>query len=98
MRIAGALPFESGEEVLLFLYRTPVGCGGQGKYTIERPDAGKGRVRANLAQVELVEPARNAAARAISTTPLENYDGLRLSELKSMLRRMMERQAQKARQ
>jgi len=66
MRIAGALPFESGEEVLLFLYRTPVGCGGQGKYTIERPDAGKGRVRANLAQVELVEPARNAATGAIS--------------------------------
>ena len=103
MRIAGALPFESGEDVLLFLYRTPVGFlrttgAGQGKYTIERTDSGEGRVRANLAQVELVEPARNAAARAISTTPLENYEGLRLSELKSMLRRMMERQAQKARQ
>ena len=103
MRIAGALPFESGEEVLLFLYRTPVGYlratgGGQGKYTIERTDSGEGRVRANLAQVELAEPARNAATGAISATRLETFDGQRLSEFKTKLLRLMERQAQKARQ
>ena len=102
MRIAGALPFESGEEVFLFLYRTPVGYlratgGGQGKYTIERTDSGERRVRANLAQVELVEPVRNAAVGANSATRIENFDGLRLSELKTKLRPLMERQAQEAR-
>ncbi|MCW5980317.1 MAG: hypothetical protein KIT09_19690 [Bryobacteraceae bacterium] len=61
MRIAGAVPFAPGEEVVVFLYRTPVGylrttgwC--QGKYSVMR-ESGGGRVIVRQ-ELEGVMPAR----------------------------------------
>jgi hypothetical protein len=78
----GALPYTPGEEVVLFLDKTPVGFlrvvgGGQGKFTVERD----GRARANLEGVELVD-----STGARRGTPISTVDGLDLRELKRRTR------------
>jgi len=79
---SGALPFSPGEEVVLFLYRTPIGFlraagGGQGKFTVD----GAGRARAQTAGTELVENPR-----ARRGTALASLDALDVREFKGLVR------------
>jgi hypothetical protein len=78
----GALPYAAGEEVVLFLDRTPIGFlrtvgGGQGKFTV----GSGGQARANLAGVELVD-----LPGARKGTPLSSVDGVDVRELKRRAR------------
>ena len=66
MKVEGVPEHRDGEEMVVFLHRTPVGywrCYGlaQGKFTVDQTGPGTKRVRANLAAVERVEPAPAAA-------------------------------------
>ncbi len=79
MKVSGALPYGVGEEIVVFLYRTPVGYlravgYGQGKYSVTR----EGRVRASLSGFELTGRAHG--------TPLTALDGLTVSEFKARIR------------
>ena len=78
--------FSDGEEVVVFLYRTPIGYWrcygmGQGKYTVVRSADGGKRVRTNVAGLTLVTPRRaNGRAAANSKLPLSRFDGVRLED------------------
>ena len=79
---SGALPFVPGEEVVVFLYRTPIGFlraagGAQGKFTIDRA----GRARAHLAGAEVVDNPR-----ARRGTALASLDALDVREFKRLVR------------
>ena len=84
MTIAGAPEYQDGEEVIVFLERTPIGYWrcygwGQGKYTVTRSANGKERVRTSLAGLELVgkSPLREANAMELG-----QFKRLVLSEVK----------------
>ncbi len=83
MLIPGAVQFTTGEDVVLFLYRTPVGYlrtvgYGQGKYTLSRDR----RIRSYGTQVELVAPAGPPGEAETATTLLGSLEGLPLAEFK----------------
>jgi predicted metal-binding membrane protein len=83
MRIAGVICFSASEDVVLFLYRTPIGylrvAGyGQGKYGI----ASDGRVRAGASGIDLVR----ATGEHRTLKQRESLDGMPLSEFKSRVR------------
>ncbi len=83
MVIPGAVQFTPGEDVVLFLYRTPVGYlrtvgYGQGKYSISRDR----RIRSSGAQAEFVAPAGQEGEREHAGTPLGSLEGLPFAELK----------------
>lgn len=82
MQTSGTLPFASGEDAVLFLYRTPIGYwrvvgGPQGKFTVNR----EGRVFAGSLGVSYVDPpwGRGArdAARGVSGNRGERFSGPR---------------------
>jgi len=91
MTIDGAPQYQPGEEVVAFLYRTPIGFWrlrglGQGKFRIQADAAGRRLARPDLAGVALVDsngrPARQAA-----------FDGLGLEEFLHRVRGLVARQA-----
>ena len=94
MRIAGAVPYEPGEHVVLFLYRTPVGYlrvtgYGQGKYSVLATSSEQ-RIRANLAGAELVR--REVPMAGTGAGPaVEHLDGIRLEEFKIRVRQAVAR-------
>jgi hypothetical protein len=86
MELAGGVRFQTGEEVVLFLYQTPIGywrTSGywQGKFNVELAGNEK-RVRANLADIALVTGPGRAAAGA-----LESLDRMPLEQFKAEIRR-----------
>lgn len=95
MQIAGAPRYEVGEEVVLFLNRTPIGylrsCGwGQGKFGVSSLGGAGPVVRAAAAGVSFVEaqggqPAELEKAR----TPINSFSGLTLPEFKTRLRMLI---------
>jgi len=91
MRVAGVVPYQAGEDVVVFLYRTPVGflrvAGyGQGKFIISPAAEGsERRVHASVAGVELVS-AGDPAARRGSNIGLEQLEGLVLPEFEARVR------------
>lgn len=97
MHIAGAPRFSVGEEVVLFLSRTPIGylrtCGwGQGRFTVLRSQGlSQPVVRSTLQGVELVEPTAQQKARPRrSGTSLGLLDGLPLDEFRKRVRQVIE--------
>jgi len=92
MKVEGVPEHRDGEEMVVFLHRTPVGywrCYGlaQGKFTVELTRSGPKRVRANLAAVERVEPARDRSPSARTATKLDDLNGITLADLKARIRR-----------
>jgi hypothetical protein len=90
MEIAGAVTFGPGEEVVLFLYQTPIGywrTSGywQGKLNVSE-QAGVKQVRTNLRRTALLD---------LSSTPLqdrlESVDNTRLIDLRARVRESMRR-------
>ena len=93
MAIAGMPRYQAGEEVVAFLYRTPIGYWrayglGQGKYTVR-----EGRVRADLNGATLVDTDRAAQ----QGTDLRRLDGIPLEEFKTRVRGLAVRQLKGAR-
>jgi hypothetical protein len=82
MRISGEVAYAPGEEMVVFLYRTPIGYlratgYGQGKYTIRGS-----RIRSNAGGVELALPA----GRERSGTSLRGLEGSDLAAFKKRVR------------
>ena len=94
--IEGMPRYQPGEEVVLFLYRTPIGFLrsrglGQGKYKVQADAlSGERRLQGELGGVAVVEAA--GAARA-TRTDLRQFDGARLEEFKSLVRELVTRGA-----
>jgi hypothetical protein len=83
MRISGAPDYAAGEELIVFLYRTPIGYlratgYGQGKYTV----TAQRRMRASLNGFELWK--RDSHGVALST-----LDGLTVTKFKARVRGAM---------
>ncbi len=92
MQISGAVPYAPGEEMVIFLYRTPIGYlratgYGQGKYTIRGA-----RIRSNLRGVELAAPA----GQARSGTSLRGLDGADPAVFKRNVRSILARRRESA--
>ena len=90
MGVSGAVPYAAGEEVVLFLYRTPVGYlrtvgHGQGKYTV----GAAGRVRAAMEGHSLVDPAGRSLPRELAA--VQALEGLPLDQLKLRVRSRLNR-------
>jgi hypothetical protein len=91
LQIPGTVPFRAGEEIIVFLYRTPIGylrtCGyGQGKYSISGNGApAQKKVRTNTAGLTLLD-----------IKPIElPLDGMSVSEFKSRVRVLVEQRGRK---
>jgi hypothetical protein len=99
MRVEGMPQYQPGEEMVLFLYQTPIGLWrtrglGQGKFSVLRdPAAGTPRVRADLQGAALTDPA----AGAPQGTDLRRLDGLTLDSFKTQVRVLVSRPAAAAR-
>jgi hypothetical protein len=94
MSVEGAPRYPTGEEMVLFLYRTPVGYWrargmGQGRFNIWNDAQGVRRVRGGASGVALVE----TAVAAQPGTDLRLLEGSRLDELKTRGRAMLARPA-----
>ena len=96
MQIAGAPRYEDGEEVVLFLNRTPIGylrsCGwGQGKFGVSSLGGGAGLVvRSAVSGVSFVEaPGGQPAGLKQAQTPVGSFSGLALAEFKTRLRALI---------
>lgn len=87
LAIEGAPRLRSGEELIVFLYRTPIGYWrdvgfGQGCYTVVA-----GRIQANTSGTEFIQ-----TARADSGTSLESLIGLNTADFKSRVIALVARQ------
>lgn len=82
-QFSGAISYTPGENAVVFLYKTPIGYwrsvgGPQGKFTVDR----QGRVRGNSEAATFLEnPGRTG-------TPLSAWEGLRVGDFKSRVRRL----------
>ncbi|MDQ6698777.1 MAG: hypothetical protein M3Z36_01170 [Acidobacteriota bacterium] len=90
MVIPGAVQFTPGEDVVLFLYRTPVGYlrtvgYGQGKYSISHDR----RIRSYGTQVEFVAPVGQQGEVRHAGTPLKSLEGLPLPEFKQRVAKIV---------
>jgi hypothetical protein len=92
MKVAGVPEYRDGEEVVVFLHRTPIGywrCYGlmQGKFSVTGA-RGEKRVRADLAGIDRIE-SRDRLTRKSRTagTSLESLNGLTLAEFKRRILR-----------
>lgn len=89
MQVAGVPEYEDGEEVIVFLRRTPIGywrCSGwaQGKYTVTRSPDGLKRIRTNLAGLTLVDRQPNPKS-------LRHLNGATVEEVKRLVRTEVKR-------
>jgi len=80
MVVEGVPHYRAGEDVVLFLYRTPIGVlrargFGQGKYTIAAdPAGGSRRVRTQFFGADVVDLSRRAApVRPAENAPVEEF-------------------------
>ena len=85
MMTSGTLPFATGEDTVLFLYKTPIGYwrvvgGPQGKFTVNA----KGRVHGDSYGVTFAEPAGGMRPG----TALATLDGIPEAEFLSRVRRL----------
>jgi hypothetical protein len=89
LQVEGAPRLADGEEVVLFVHRTPsyrrtLGYG-QGKFTVERMANEATRVRSTAAGLVLADPAGKAAPLRTAATA----DGMELTAFKSLVRRLV---------
>ncbi len=95
MAVEGVPRYRGGEEVVVFLYRTPAGFLrtrglGQGKFTVVPDPQGKERrVRLNVAGAALVSPT-DAMTRGVT---LERLDGMGLEQFVSLIKATVTRRA-----
>ncbi|MEO5925151.1 MAG: hypothetical protein ABIR70_15125 [Bryobacteraceae bacterium] len=86
MQVTGAVPFRLAEEVVLFLYQTPIGFwrirgSAQGKFDVSGSASGK-RVRAAMRSIETLPSVRAATGRSI-----DSIDGSTLTDFLNEIRR-----------
>ncbi|MEP6961586.1 MAG: hypothetical protein ABI995_05890 [Acidobacteriota bacterium] len=90
-QLSGTVDFRAGEEVVLFLYQTPIGCWRtngywQGKFEVEQTATGK-RVRTDVASASIVNPM----GRAATGRALDSFSGMDLEAFKTAIRRQAAR-------
>jgi hypothetical protein len=91
MKVEGVPEYRDGEEVVVFLHRTPIGYWRsyglmQGKFTVIQDAGGQKRVRANLAGIETVGGLRSRQKMLRTEgTSIENVNGLPLGQFKQMI-------------
>lgn len=95
MSIPGAVQFADGEEVVVFLHRTPIGLWrtygyGQGKFSVRAAiPGGPPRVFNNAAGLTLVDlPTSHSTG-----TPVPRWEDAGLKDFKAMVRDLVRRQA-----
>ena len=100
MAVAGAPRYQVGQEVVLFLERTPIGYlrgsgWGQGNFAVVESTTGESRtVRSAHGGATLIEAPRLAGAPpGLPQTGPASLDGLSVDECKTRLRRLLARQA-----
>ena len=100
MQIVGAPSYQVGDEVVLFLNRTPIGylrsCGwGQGKFGVGSPvGGGELVVRSAVSGFSFVEArSEQQAGLKKAQTPGSNFSGLALAEFKTRLRALVRTRA-----
>jgi len=86
--VSDAVQFEQGEEVVVFLYRNPLGYWrvrgyGQGKLTLVGTKDGGKRLHANVGALQLVE---TGGAHAAGPGGVDALDGWTLDRLRGQLR------------
>jgi hypothetical protein len=86
MRVEGAVSFQAGEEVVVFLYCTPSGLlrpygYAQGKFVVR-----EGKIRAIA-----LEHHQGVGSGSDSGTAVQKFDGVRLQEFKSRIRAELRR-------
>ena len=92
MMIDGVPRLRANEEVVLFLYRTPIGYWrarglGQGKYDVSRDQrSGQTLVRADTQGLAVIEPREQPPPRS---TDLRRLDGVPLEQFKATIRSFM---------
>lgn len=95
MSISGVAQFADGEEVVVFLHRTPIGFWrtygyGQGKFSVRAAaPGGSPRVFNNPAGLTLVDLP---LSRSTGSTPVTRWEGARLQDFKAMVRGLVRRQ------
>jgi hypothetical protein len=93
MAVEGVPRFEPGEEVVVFLYRTPLGLlrvrgAGQGKFTVlTNPSTNEKSVRTNVAGLTLVEAAR-PLGQGISP---QGLNGLEFNRFRTLVRGLLDK-------
>lgn len=98
LTIAGMPRYGAGEEMVMFLYRTPIGLWrarglGQGKYAVVKDGDGAVRVHADLGGAVVIEP--NGTPTAVGTD-LRQLDGMPLDQVKLRIRALANRPAKGA--
>ena len=99
MQIAGAPRYEVGEEVVLFLNRTPIGYlrssgWGQGKFGVSSLGGAGPVVRSAVAGVSFVEAqGEQPPGLKKARTPVGSFSGLALAEFKTRLRTLIRARA-----
>ncbi len=96
MSIAGTPEYTVGDEVVLLVWRTPIGYlrtsgWGQGKFTVAATAAGSVKIvhaPLQLRGIELVSPQKAGAPRQAGTLP-SGLDGLPLEQFKGRLRTIL---------
>jgi hypothetical protein len=95
--VTGALPYAKGENVVLFLYRTPIGYwrttgGGQGKFMV-CPD---GRVHAAMQGLQIADARRTpSASPAKRGTPLRVVEYAKVTDFKARVRKLVRTQPER---
>jgi hypothetical protein len=88
MKVSGVPEYYDGEEVIVFLQRTPIGYWrcygwGQGKYTVTHSADGLKRIRTSLLGLAFMD--RPGGQRPAAKLPLNRLNGITLEEFKRLV-------------
>ena len=93
MKVEGVTEYYDGEEVVVFLHRTPIGYWrcygwGQGKYSVTQAAGGPKRIRTNLSGLAFIDrPGPSGPLRPAANLPLNRLDGMTLQEFEQLVLR-----------
>jgi hypothetical protein len=99
MQVAGAAAYHVGEDLVVFLYRTPVGYlraigNGQGKFTITQVGGSPERhIHSDLSGIELIRGGPESAGRTGLRAESSKMNAMRLDEFKRTVQSFIARKA-----
>lgn len=99
MQVAGTASYRVGEDVVVFVYRTPVGYlraigNGQGKFTITQgAGSPEKHIRADLTGIELIRGGAELAGRTGLRAEFSNMTGKGLDEFRRTVQSLVARKA-----
>ncbi|MCU1276091.1 MAG: hypothetical protein JWO48_3522 [Bryobacterales bacterium] len=99
MQVAGTAAYRVGEDVVVFLYRTPVGYlraigNGQGKFTITQgAGSPEKHIRSDLAGIEFIRGGPESSGRTGLRTESSKMNGMGLDEFRRTVQSLIARKA-----